>query len=325
MAKFDFVRNIDDGKSEFDKSLEGLCSYDVAPVKEKEQAGLGAVAFNIFRYGMLVAFVGIFAVCVYLIGQRSVDYARADNMYAELAERFESDDFALGTGSEITPLGMDAPDAELPDFSDRMEGKVPEQAPTATGGAMARAKIAALKELNPDAVAWIMVDGTRISLPVVQGDDNEYYLNVAFDGSENWAGTLFIDSSVEPSVSGNYNYVIFGHNMEGGQMFSDVTRFLDEDFFYQNRYITLYTEEGLFIYEIFAAFKARYDADYYNMYFESATEFCDFMYDMKYTSMYTLDDIEFTEEDKMITLSTCTNENGVERYALQGKLIKIEV
>lgn len=323
MRKYDFVKNIDEDKSEFERSLDDLCSYDVAPVTEEKGRG-GAIAFNIFRYGLLLAFVGIFVYCVLMIGEKSVDYARADDIYSDLAERFESDDFALGAGSEILHMGQGSGESALPDFSDRLEGKLPEEAPSSSGGAMARAKIAALKELNPDAVAWIMVDGTRISLPIVQGKDNKYYLDVAFDGSENWAGTVFLDCDSSPNVMENYNYVTFGHNMEGGQMYSDITRFLDEEFFWANRYITLYTEQGLYTYEIFAAFKTKRDTNYYHTYFESKRDFCDFMYDMKYTSMYTVDDMEFTEDDRIITLSTCTNENGLERYALQGKLIKVE-
>ena len=324
MRKYDFVKNIDGDKSEFERSLDDLCSYDVAPVKDRERRG-GAIAFNIFRYGLLLLFVGIFAYCVFMIGQKSVDYVRADDIYSDLAERFESDDFAQGVGSEVLHMSQGSAEAALPDFNERLEGKLPEQAPATTGGAVARAKIAALKELNPDAVAWIMVDGTRISLPIMQGEDNEEYLNIAFDGSENWAGTVFLDSESSPNVLENYNYVTFGHNMEGKQMYSDVTRFLEEEFFYANRYITLYTEQGLFTYEIFAAFKTRMDHKYYHTYFESPREFCDFMYDMKYTSMYVVEDMEFTEDDRIITLSTCTNENGVERYALQGKLIKVEI
>jgi len=324
MAKFDFVTNIDDGKSEFDRSLSELCAYDVAPVTEKKRISGSTVAFNVFRYGLLFLFIGIFVYCVYMIGRKSTDYARADDLYGDLAERFESDDFALGADSELLPLKAGVGDATLPGFQERLDGKAPEQVTTATGGAMARAKIAALKKLNPDSVAWIMVDGTRISLPVVQGEDNEYYLNITFDGQENWAGTVFVSADISHKVTENKNYVIYGHNMEGSQMFSDVTRFLEEEFFYQNRYITLYTEEGLFTYEIFAIFKAHEDDRYFHTYFTSDREFRDFMYEMNDSSLFQIDGMEFTEEDRIITLSTCTNETFEERYALQAKLIKHE-
>ena len=267
MANFDFVKNIDEGKSEFERSLDELCAYDVAPPAEKKQVSGSVIAFNIFRWSLLLLFVGIFVYCVFMIGKKSSDYVRAGDLYEDLAERFESDDFALGAGSDLQYMNMGAGDATLPGYQERLDGKVPEQIVTATGGAMAKAKIAALKKENPDAVAWIMVDGTRMSLPVVQGEDNEYYLNRAFDGSENSAGTVFVNAFIPPKVTENRNYVLYGHNMEGKQMFSDVTRFLEEEFFYANRYITLYTEEGIFTYEIFAIFKVHEDERYFHSYF----------------------------------------------------------
>ena len=48
------------------------------------------------------------------------------------------------------------------------------------------------------------------------------------------------------------------------------------------------------------------------------------MYEMNDSSLFQIDGMEFTEEDRIITLSTCTNETFEERYALQAKLIKHE-
>ena len=269
----------------------------------------------------MAVFVGIFVYCFYMILSESAAYVRSENMYADLASRFESDDFGAAGESEITALVSGNVPPALPDFASRLAGSIPEQAETATSGAVARAKVAHLKELNPDAVGWIIVDGTGISLPVVQGTDNDYYLDYAFDGTENWAGTLFFDYTNSDTVSENYNTVVYGHNMAGGQMFNNLTKFLEEDFFYANRYITLYSNEGIFTYEIFAVFRASIYDRYYYTQFATPREFNDFCYEMKYNSIFPVEEIEFEETDRLITLSTCTNEDNKERYAIQAKLI----
>lgn len=50
-----------------------------------------------------------------------------------------------------------------------------------------------LKEKNEDTVAWLKVAGTQVNYPVVQTDNNDYYLTHAFDKSVNEAGWLFAD------------------------------------------------------------------------------------------------------------------------------------
>lgn len=327
MAKenFEFVRDAGDTRSAFERSLDELCAYDIAAPEEKKTPGAGMVLFNIFRYGLMVLFLGILAYCVFAIIDHGASYLRADDIYGDLAQRFESGELGLQAGqSEVPPLTAGSAGATLPSYADRLAGKLPEEEQNAGSGAAGIARVEALKEINPDAVGWIMVDGTNISLPVVQGEDNEYYLNYAFDGSENWAGTLFFDSDNSPKVTENRNLVVYGHNMEGGQMFSPLTKFLDEEFFEANRTVTLYSDEGIFTYEIFAVFKGHEKDTFFHTYFESDELFLDFMYDMKYNSLYVMDGVDFTEDDRMITLSTCTNENQSERYVVQAKLVNHE-
>ncbi len=321
MDRSEFITDTTDPRSAFERSLDELCANDIAAPGEKQPLRAGQIAFQIFRWGLLFLFAGISAVCIGSILSESASYFRADNLYSDLAEQFESDEFAAGVQSEIPALPIGTAGAVIPTFEQRLSGDLPEQPETATGGAVARAKVAHLKELNPDAVGWLIVDGVGISLPVVQGEDNEHYLNYAFDGTENWAGSLFFDYTNSPTVTENTNLVVYGHNLEGGQMFSNLTKFLEEDFFYANRYITLYSDEGIFTYEIFAVFKASTTDNYYHTHFSDEREFCDFMYDMKYDSIFPVEGVEFTEQDRMITLSTCTNENKHERYVVQGKLI----
>ena len=105
MANFDFVKNIDEGKSEFERSLDELCAYDVAPPAEKKQVSGSVIAFNIFRWSLLLLFVGIFVYCVFMIGKKSSDYVRAGDLYEDLAERFDEEGFVKNDGMECCECG----------------------------------------------------------------------------------------------------------------------------------------------------------------------------------------------------------------------------
>ena len=45
-----------------------------------------------------------------------------------------------------------------------------------------------LKDINDDTIGWIYVDGTNIDYPIVQGEDNDYYLNHSFYRESNSNG-----------------------------------------------------------------------------------------------------------------------------------------
>ena len=47
--------------------------------------------------------------------------------------------------------------------------------------------------INKDFVCWINIKNTNIDYPVVQGDDNSYYLHRDIYGNYLYAGTTFLD------------------------------------------------------------------------------------------------------------------------------------
>ena len=79
-------------------------------------------------------------------------------------------------------------------------------------------KIAALKKDYPDLVAWIEIPGTPLSLPVVQGKDNDYYLNHDIEKSRNALGVPFMDYRNKADFS-DQNTIIYGHRVKNGKVF----------------------------------------------------------------------------------------------------------
>ena len=173
-----------------------------------------------------------------------------------------------------------------------------------------------------DVVGWLYSENTVINYPVVQAEDNFYYLHRFIDGQYNASGSLFLDCTCYGDFSGK-NTVLYGHNMNNGTMFNNVTKFLDEDFFNSTN-ITIYTLDGIYTYEPFAIFETISTFQYFRMRFQDDADFVSFCEKMQEQSLYNKN-MKFTGSDHIITLSTCTNSfTSTGRYALHAKLIKVE-
>ena len=75
---------------------------------------------------------------------------------------------------------------------------------------------AALREINPDIVAWIYIEGTKINYPIVQGGDNSYYLKHLFSGEWNGSGCIFLDFRNDASFADRHS-IIYGHHIKNGK------------------------------------------------------------------------------------------------------------
>lgn len=113
---------------------------------------------------------------------------------------------------------------------------------------------AALSALNADYAAWIRVEGTKISYPVVRSDTPQYYLRRDFYGSRSVGGTVFVDSANGRDFT-DTNTMLFGHHMRDGSMFSPLKKFLNRDFFNANRFVWIDTPGRTLTYEIFAVYE----------------------------------------------------------------------
>ncbi|MDR2673200.1 MAG: class B sortase [Coriobacteriales bacterium] len=98
----------------------------------------------------------------------------------------------------------------------------------------------ALRGLNPDTVGWIIVPGTHINYPIVQGLDNSYYLYHLFDESSSGTGAIFADYKGPRGLDGPNN-MIYGHNMWDSSMFSDLIMYTSQDFFDEHTVVFLGT------------------------------------------------------------------------------------
>ena len=126
-------------------------------------------------------------------------------------------------------------------------GRPSAEPPAGTGSAASPrqndplASVKRLKADYPDAAGWLTVPGTRIDYPVVQSKDNEYYLRRGMDGKYLYAGTPFLDSNCQKDLSCS-NTIIYGHNLNNGKMFSDLTRYKNRGFAEQHEKLYFCTD-----------------------------------------------------------------------------------
>lgn len=191
--------------------------------------------------------------------------------------------------------------------------------------------IAALQEeVNEDIYAWINVPGTDIDYPVLQHpEEMDYYLNHNLDRSKGYPGSIY-SQRVNVKDWTDPNTVLYGHNMKKGTMFAGLHKFEDKDFFNENRYIHIYTEDGvILIYEIFAAYETddRHQLMIWNLNTEEGFQsYLDAIQEQSGQGCNLKEEIKPTTEDKILTLSTCVDDlqRGDRRYLVQGVLIDRE-
>lgn len=183
-----------------------------------------------------------------------------------------------------------------------------------------------LYDENSDIYAWLYVSDTTIDYPIVQhSQDNMYYLEHNLDGSKGYPGCIYTENYNSKDFSDNHT-VIYGHNLKNGTMFAPLHEFEDESKIKEDRYIYIYTEEKTYVYQIFVAYEynnihllANYDLTNQYVYEQYIKD----IYNLADTSdklVNVREDILVTKEDKIITLSTCTN-NADTRFLVVGVLL----
>lgn len=165
-----------------------------------------------------------------------------------------------------------------------------------------------MKQTNEDIVAWIKVNNTKVEYPIVQGDDNSYYLTHSIDKKYNAGGSIFVDSQNKLDGT-DRNIVIYGHNRRDGSMFGTLKNALNKEWYdnEENKYITIVTPNGESKYEIFSIYQIEKE-DYYIKKNFTDEEFKSFIDIIKSRSVKDFN-TDVDENSKILTLSTCANDN----------------
>lgn len=180
-----------------------------------------------------------------------------------------------------------------------------------------------LKSINSDIYAWIYVPGTNIDYPVLQHPtDDSYYLSHNMDGSKGRPGCIYTEKANSKAFT-DYNTIIYGHNMKSGAMFRTLHNFEDSTVFDTDKYVYIYTQDKVFIYEIFAAYTSDASHILHKYAFDSAEHmqsYLDEALKKAANNGYVRKNVNVTGKSAIVTLSTCTSDSS-ERYLVQAVLI----
>lgn len=268
----------------------------------------------------------VIAVCLLLLG-REYDQSRQQRIQQESLRAKIHEDAADRTdeeGAAVTGFPFPKQRIEYRPGENRLQaygarGKEAEQVPVMLS------KYVELYEENHDLAGWLSIEDMAIDYPVMQCEDDEYYLHHDFYGKDSKYGCLYVRE--QANLDAGTNFVIYGHNMKDGSMFGDLDLYLKEDFFREHTRIsfdTLYEER---IYEILAVFRSQvYNAEedvfkYYQFYqADTQEEFDEFYRNIKELSLYDTG-VEAQFGDTFLTLSTCAYHVKDGRLAVVAKRI----
>lgn len=165
-------------------------------------------------------------------------------------------------------------------------------------------------DVNEDVIGWIKIDGTNVNYPVVQGEDNEYYMTHNVMKNTAKSGAIFMDARVNINTSPSV-YLIYGHASANktNPMFSALNGYKNETFLRSHSYIKLsFQDEGTSLWQIFAVCVVDTETaeeinKYYTISFDDETEFNDYVSAIKTQSIHNID---FNGEiNEILELSTC--------------------
>lgn len=196
---------------------------------------------------------------------------------------------------------------------------------------------------NSDFYGWLYLPNDDIiNYPVVQCEDNKYYLKHLFNGKQNAHGTLFIDYRNNLKDL-NDNTVLYGHKMLNKTMFHALDKFKKQEYYEEHPVFYLELPDKEYRLEVFASYVTTPISNAYTMTFneeegylldadgnvhksykfnETVPTFKQWYKSVLQQSLIETD-VEVEEGDKIFTLSTCDytySYNG--RFVVHCKVVE---
>lgn len=178
-----------------------------------------------------------------------------------------------------------------------------------------------LRLYYPDVIAWLCCPGTSINYPVVQTDNNDYYVHRLPNGQESAGGSLFADCSNSWDFS-DANTIIYGHDMHDGSMFGYLHNFDSQTYYEKHPVFYLLTPVYNYRMDIFCGAVVPSDSDLYRLKM-NADELQSWLDRVNRASVIHPNTMIDRNTEHFLTLSTCSYEYEDARFVVIGSLKQI--
>ncbi len=179
-----------------------------------------------------------------------------------------------------------------------------------------------LKNSYDDVIGWIYSENTPINYPVVQGQDNDYYLRRLPNGKWDIAGSIFADFRNSPDFN-DLNTVIYGHNMKNDSMFGKLEKYKTQEYYDAHPVMYLFTPDKSYKILLISAYTTSAGSNDTYCIPNDKNEQKEIIENALAKSTFTTD-VEINEQDRLITLSTCADDYDDARYVVVGVLREVE-
>jgi len=202
--------------------------------------------------------------------------------------------------------------------ADQAEAEAVSGVGSSEAASLASLDLSALREVNPDVAGWLLLPGADVSQPVLQGEDNDYYLKHSWERKWSSGGAIFLDYRNSPGFD-DFHAIIYGHRMNNGSMFGSLQQYEDPDFWRENPSIYLASEAAVYRYDIFAVWEPGVTSPVYGPAPETEEERRDFALLCRDASLIDTGIVP-GPEDRLLTLSTCVEKGHDTRWVVQAVL-----
>lgn len=250
-----------------------------------EQNYLKQIIFTTLKVCSLIIFAIVGSIFGYIFYNNYQSEKKVDNIKDQITE-------VLDTTSEEKPSNNDSPSEENEAVDPLIEN------------------YKKLLTINSDTVGWLTVKGTKIDYPVVKTSDNSYYLKRNFNREKDYNGWVFMDYR-NNAKSLDSNTIIYAHNRYySGVMFGTLNNVTKNNWRNNpdNLYITFNSMYEQMTWKVFSIYNIEVTSDYLYTNFNTNEEYQKFINLIKDRSNFKFD-TEVTTQDKILTLSTCLDNN----------------
>ncbi len=223
---------------------------------------------------------------------------------------------AAGESVKPEPAGPENPaQSEQPSEDNRQPE--PSAKPSDTPGSVLHSiDTAALQAINRHVIGWISIPGTGLSYPLVQGSDNEYYLDHAWDGTPTPAGSIFMEAGCAADFT-DFNTIVYGHRMTYDAMFAFLKYYKSQAYWQEHPLVYIRDGEQTRCYRIFAAYEAPIRSP---VYWLKVTDENHKQTVIDFALEQSVIDTGIIPQpaQRILTLSTCTGDGHETRWVVQA-------